>query len=303
MPMAVSVSGMNGAQAAVERLASWFRKAGPVVVALSGGVDSALLAVVASQELGEAALAVTGVSLSLPRDELDFVRQFVSRHGIAHLEIETGEFDDPAYLANSSDRCYFCKSHLFEAVLPVVSRLGATVVVGTNLDDLDDFRPGQRAAELYGVRSPYVECSIGKAEIRGAALLLGLAEIAGKPASACLSSRIPYGTPVSLRRLSAVEEFERYLRDIGFSQCRVRHHGEIARIEVVPEEFELAVAEKDSIAGEGRRLGFIYTTLDLGGLVRGSLNLMSGRRDGAVQSQALVRGRADPRADYRAPCQ
>ncbi len=294
---------MNDAQAVVERLAAWFREVGPVVVTLSGGVDSALLAAVASRELGDSALAATGVSPSLPRDELDFVRRFVFKHGILHVEVETGEFEDPAYLANPSDRCFFCKSHLFEAVRPIASGLGATVVVGTNLDDLNDVRPGGRAAELYGARAPYLECQIGKAEIRAAAVMLGLGEIADKPASACLSSRIPYGTPVSLRRLNAVEEFERHLRSLGFSQCRVRHHGEIARIEVMPEEFELALAVQDSIVGEGRRLGFIYSTLDLGGLVRGSLNLMSGRTDGAVQSEALVRGRADSRADHRAPRQ
>lgn len=273
------------------RLGEWFAEAGRTVVALSGGVDSAVLAVVGHRVLGDASLAVTAVSASLAADELAFVRRFVTSNGLGHQEVLTGELDDPAYVANGPNRCYVCKTHLFRAMAPIAEARSACMVVGTNLDDLGDFRPGQRAAKRFGVLAPYLDLELTKSEIRAIAHDLGLEALATKPASACLASRIPYGTPVTIARLGAVERLERFLHRAGIDEVRVRHHGELARIEVPERFFERVLALRSEITREAERLGFLYSTLDLSGLRSGSLNKALERRHGGeVQGQALVRG-------------
>jgi uncharacterized protein len=273
------------------RLGQWFAEAGSAVVALSGGVDSSVLAVVGHRVLGTRSLALTAVSASLAAEELDGVRRFVAAEGLAHLEVTTGELEDPAYVANGPNRCYVCKTHLFRAMQPIAEAREARMVVGTNLDDLGDYRPGHRAAQRFAVLAPYVELELAKEEIRAIARDLGLEALARKPASACLASRIPYGTPVTIARLSAVERLEHFCHRRGVDEVRVRHHGELARIEVPERLFARVLELRSEIASEAERLGFLYSTLDLSGLRSGSLNKALERRHGGeVQGEALVRG-------------
>lgn len=264
--------------AKIGELDSWFREVGRVIVALSGGVDSAVLAALGHRVLGSDSLAVTAVSPSLSGEELDGVRSFVEQYSLDYLEVFTDEIDDPDYVKNSSDRCYVCKSHLFAKLAPVALERNATVVVGTNADDLGDFRPGIKAAKDYNVASPFVDCGIDKAMVRAIAHRLALDAVAEKPASACLASRIPYGVPVTIQRLSAVERLELFLHRMGHPVVRVRHHGDIARIELPPEDLQIALANRERIVSEAERLGFLYSTLDLGGFRSGSMNRVLGRQ-------------------------
>lgn len=242
-----------------------------VVVAFSGGADSALLAWVAHQALGDHALAVTAVSPSLPADELDHCRMLAETWGMAWRPVRTEELANPSYVANDGDRCYWCKAELMDVVGPAARQRNATVLLGVNVDDLGDHRPGQRAASERGAHFPLVEAGLTKADVRAMSRSFGLSTW-DRPAAACLASRIPYGTPVSLRVLSRVERAEAAMRRLGFVELRVRHYGDTARIEVGEEELAHALAERQAIVLALRTAGYDYITLDLEGLRSGNLN-------------------------------
>ncbi|MGZ4113556.1 MAG: ATP-dependent sacrificial sulfur transferase LarE [Actinomycetota bacterium] len=258
----------------LDALHEWFEPLDGVVVAYSGGADSTLVAAVAARALGERSVAVTAVSPSLPPGELEDARSVAARLGIAHRTVRTRETERAEYLANGIDRCYHCKTELYD-VLGVVARDagGATVVSGANVDDLGDYRPGLRAAEEHGVRHPLVEVGLSKAEVREAARTLGVPTW-DKPASACLSSRVAFGVRISVEELSKVGRAERVLKDLGFRQCRVRVHGDLVRIEVEPGELSRLAAPgvRDAVVQAILALGYRYVTLDLQGFRSGSMN-------------------------------
>lgn len=244
---------------------------GAVIVAYSGGVDSALVAHQAAAVLGERALAVTAVSASLGPGELDACAGTAEAWGLRWRAVETDELERDAYRANGADRCWHCKSALMDQLAPLAEQLGATVVLGVNLDDLGDHRPGQRAAAERGAVFPLVDAGFTKDDVRRAARHLGL-EVADKPAAACLASRVPYGTPVTLRTLDRVGRAEASLRALGFAQLRVRHYGDLARLELDADRLGEAVARRDEVVGALRAAGYRYVTLDLEGFRSGNLN-------------------------------
>jgi uncharacterized protein len=259
---------------ALAELSSIVGGMGRVVVALSGGTDSSLVAAVAARTLGDRALAVTAVSPSLPPGEADAARRVAAEIGILHRLVRTREIEDPRYLANGLDRCYRCKTELYDRLRSVADDAGdATVLSGANADDLLDFRPGLRAAAEHGVRHPLVEAGMGKAEVRAAARTLGLSTW-DKPASACLSSRIAFGERITVEELSKVGRAERLLHELGFSSCRARVHGDLVRIEVdavdVPRLAETQVRER--VVRGLKDLGYRFVTLDLEGFRSGSMN-------------------------------
>jgi pyridinium-3,5-biscarboxylic acid mononucleotide sulfurtransferase len=245
-----------------------------VIVALSGGADSAYLAWAAQHALGERALSVTALSPSFSAYDREMVEEFVKKLGVRHEFVETNEMDNPSYRKNAADRCYFCKDELFNVLddLAVARRIEA-VCYGVNADDTLDFRPGHRAAGEHRVLAPLLDAGMTKAEIRTLSERVGLPTW-DRPASACLSSRLPYGTEVTPERLALVERGESALRELGFRQFRVRLHDKLARIEISPEEMPLAFAA-DMPARISQRLkaaGFTYVALDLEGYRQGSLN-------------------------------
>ena len=245
---------------------------GSVVVAFSGGADSAFLAWMAHDTLGQAgALAVTAVSPSLPASEREACGALAERWGLSWQEVETDELDNLAYARNDGDRCYWCKDALLAAAGPLAASRGATVVLGVNVDDLSDHRPGQRAAAERGAAFPLVDAGFTKADVRAWSKELGL-ETWDKPAAACLASRLPYGTPVTLGRLASVERAEEGLRALGFTDLRVRHHGEIARIEVPIAELERVVEHREAVIEAVVAAGYRWATLDLAGFRSGNLN-------------------------------
>ena len=267
-----------------QRLEESLRALGRTLVAYSGGVDSAYLAWMAHQVLGNAMLAVIADSPSLARTQLQDALAFAGEHTIPIEVIQTTEMDRPEYIRNDRQRCFHCKDELFQVMQKFAEERGfQSIAYGVNVDDQSDFRPGQTAARQHHVAAPLLQAGLGKAEIRELARTAGL-RVWEKPASACLSSRIEYGRPVTLQALSAVEQGEEALHTLGFRQCRVRHHGEIARIEIAKDE--LARALTPEMFAEFTRvfkgLGFAFVALDTEGFRSGSMNT-------SVPSQPLIK--------------
>ena len=247
---------------------------GSALVAFSGGVDSSLALAVAARTLPkDKVLAVTSNNETYLPSELDLARDFAHSLGVEHLVVNTRELDDPNYASNPTNRCYFCKSTLYSDLTTLAGEKGyGCVVDGANKDDEGDYRPGRKAAKELGVVSPLSVAGVGKAEVRELAKHLGLPSW-DKPALACLSSRFPYGQEITPEKLAQVARAEEFLRREGYRQVRVRHHGEIARLEIGPDELERAFAEREKISAELLDAGFLYVTLDLAGYKSGSLNV------------------------------
>lgn len=262
----------------LEQLEAMVAARGSALVAFSGGVDSSLALAVAARALPhDRVLAVTSNNETYLPSELELAGEFARSLGVRHLVVETRELDDPNYASNPTNRCYFCKSTLYSDLSRMALERGyACVVDGANRDDEGDYRPGRKAARELGVLSPLSEAGVTKAEVRELARWLGLPTW-DKPALACLSSRFPYGQEITAEKLAQVARAEEYLRREGFRQVRVRHHGEIARLEVGPEEMERAFRRREEISAELLDAGFLYVALDLSGYRSGSLNAALGK--------------------------
>ncbi len=268
-------------QKKIEDLKNLLKKLGSAVIAYSGGVDSTLLIKIAHDVLDGRAVAITAVSPTYPESETEDAIKFAKGIGIKHIIIQSNEMEDPNFVSNPADRCYYCKRELFTICLEYAKKEGISVILdGTNADDDYDYRPGRRAAEELKVLSPLREVGLTKDEIRTISREMGLPSW-DKPSFACLSSRFPYGTKITLERLQMVGEAEEFLRSLGFRTFRVRYHNDIARLELGREESKMILDDKTkgAIVEKLKSLGFIYVTLDLEGYRTGSMNELLKKRN------------------------
>lgn len=262
----------------IDALRRYLKRLESALVCYSGGIDSALVLATAHEVLGHRAVGITAVSDSLAPMEREGASRFAASIGARHHFVNSNEIQRPGYAQNGPDRCFHCKSELYEIARSQLERFGVSHILnGTNADDQGDYRPGLKAADEAGVRSPLAELGFTKQDVRAAARLLGLS-IWHKPASACLSSRIPYGTSVTPQRLSQIAQFEQSLKELGFVQVRVRYHGPVARLELGTDELARAVQLREPVTAAGKSAGFQYVALDLQGYRLGSHNEVLERR-------------------------